>query len=94
MLEVIAMVLFVVWVMSLVTNSFLGATAHVFLAGSIVVYVLHRRELSKSVSFTRPSPAQILSHLLGRRVAPRAPAAPRGAGKARQARSSNPGAVA
>jgi hypothetical protein len=93
MLEVIAMVLFVVWVMSLVTGSSLGASAHVFLAGSIVAYVLHRREEWKSASGTRPSPAQILSHLLGRRVAPSAPAEPRGAGKARQARS-NPGAVA
>jgi hypothetical protein len=88
MLETVAMVLFALWVIGLVTGNSLAGAIHVLLLAGLVVLYLHRRELSRQRSMALMGSSRAMANAMRGPAPARKPAPPAKAGSGAASRPS------
>lgn len=76
MLETVAMALFALWVIGLVTGNSLAGAIHVLLLAGLVALFLHRRELSRQRSIALMGASRAMAGAMGGAAPSRKSAAP------------------
>lgn len=88
MLETVAMALFALWVIGLVTGNSLAGAIHVLLLGGLIALYFHRRELSRLRSIALMGSSRAMVSTMGGAAPPRQSAAPAQAGSGSATRPS------
>jgi len=91
MLEAVAMVLFALWVIGLVTGNSLAGAIHVLLLGGLVALYFHRRRVSRARSNHLIGSSRAMANTMRASAPPRKSAAP---AKSGSQSASRPGAAA
>lgn len=88
MLETIAMALFALWVIGLVTGNSLAGAIHILLLAGLVALYFHRRELSRLRSIALMGSSRAMAGAMRGALPPRKSAAPANSGSESASRPS------
>jgi len=87
-METVAMALFALWVIGLVTGNSLAGAIHVLLLGGLIAHYFHRRELARQRSIALMGSSRAMATAMGGAAPSRQAAAPAKAGSGSATRPS------